>query len=173
MIDLKNRKILEDGTVICSEESLIEILYTGKDINGVFCDNILLQEEWQSAAKICDSQDQGPVFASGAQYQHINWYDHWFTPKSYQDIDLRNWCLEKCHTDDQKNRVNYEIDQFEHRNMIQIMKHLIYCADVWRKNNIVWGVGRGSSVSSYVLYLIGINRIDPLEFDLNIHEWLK
>lgn len=173
MIDLKNRKILEDGTVICSEESLIEILYTGKDINGVFCNNMQLQEEWKSAAKICDSQDQGPVYVNDTQYQHINWYEHWFTPKSYQDIDLRSWCLKKCRTEEQKTRVNYEIDQFENRNMLPIMKHLIYCVDVWRQNNIVWGVGRGSSVSSYVLYLIGINRIDPLEFDLNIHEWLK
>ena len=36
-----------------------------------------------------------------------------------------------------------------------------YLVDTMRNNNIVWGVGRGSSVGSFVLYKIGINRINP------------
>jgi len=45
--------------------------------------------------------------------------------------------------------------------------------DNLRKRNVVWGVGRGSSVSSYVLFCIGINRIDPLKFNLDVGEFLK
>jgi DNA polymerase III alpha subunit len=42
-----------------------------------------------------------------------------------------------------------------------------------RDNNIVWGVGRGSSVSSYVLYLLGVHRVNSLYYDLDIHEFLR
>lgn len=172
-IELANRKILNDGTVICSESALLDLLYSGQDINGLFCDKIETQLEWQAAGRICDSQEQGPVFVNCAQYDNISWYQHWFTPEPWQSIDLRNWCLAKCSNTQETDRVNYEIDEFEKRNMIPIMKHLIYCVDKWRENQIVWGVGRGSSVSSFVLFLIGVNRINPLEFDLNISEWLK
>jgi DNA polymerase III alpha subunit len=42
-----------------------------------------------------------------------------------------------------------------------------------KENKIVWGVGRGSSVASYVLYLIGVHRIDSIKYDLDIREFLK
>jgi len=50
---------------------------------------------------------------------------------------------------------------------------MIYFVDTLRKHNILWGVGRGSSVSSYILYLIGIHRIDSIKYNLNIGEFLK
>ena len=45
--------------------------------------------------------------------------------------------------------------------------------DIMRKNNVVWGVGRGLSVASYVLYLIGVHKIDSLYYDLDIEEFLR
>ena len=44
---------------------------------------------------------------------------------------------------------------------------------VIKDNNIVYGVGRGSSVSSYILYLIGVHRVNSLKFNLDIKEFLK
>jgi len=48
-----------------------------------------------------------------------------------------------------------------------------YLVDLMRENNIVWGVGRGSSVSSFVLFLIGIHRINSIYYDLDVEEFLK
>jgi len=42
-----------------------------------------------------------------------------------------------------------------------------------RKNNIVWGVGRGSSVASYVLFLLGVHKIDSMYYELSVDEFLK
>jgi DNA polymerase III alpha subunit len=42
-----------------------------------------------------------------------------------------------------------------------------------RSNNIVWGVGRGSSVASYVLYLLGVHKVDSIKYGLDIREFLK
>ena len=57
--------------------------------------------------------------------------------------------------------------------MIPVLRHLAWIVYHLRKMEIVWGVGRGSSVSSLLLYLIGINRIDPMKFGLDISEFLK
>ena len=45
--------------------------------------------------------------------------------------------------------------------------------DVSKENNIVLGVGRGSSVASYILYLLGIHKVDSLAYNLDIKEFLK
>ena len=50
---------------------------------------------------------------------------------------------------------------------------MIYLVDYMRKNKIVWGVGRGSSVASYVLYLIGVNKIDSIKYKLECQEFLR
>lgn len=171
-INLGNRTVLEDGTVICETAALVEILYAGQDIQGTFCLSKEDQEEWDRANIDCDTDWQGPVFSTTPAYQSIDWYDHWFTPEPYASINLTTWCLERCKTQEEIDRVIGEIKEYESRNMIPIMKHLIYCVDVWRKHKILWGVGRGSSVCSFVLYLIGINRINPLKFNLPLDEWL-
>jgi DNA polymerase III alpha subunit len=62
---------------------------------------------------------------------------------------------------------------FQERDMFIVLKYLKYLVDIMRKNNIVWGVGRGSSVASFVLFLIGIHRINSLYFQLEIGEFLK
>jgi hypothetical protein len=173
MIDLGNRILLDDGTVICDQHAMIELLYSGKGVDDVFCSDHRDQEEWQIATRTCDTLIPGPTHASGPQYAGINWFDHWLTPEPWASIDLRSWCLERCRSDEERDRAEAEISAFEQRQMLPAMRHLIYCADRWREKGVCWGVGRGSSVSSFVLHLIGINRINPMEFGLEIAEWLK
>jgi len=57
--------------------------------------------------------------------------------------------------------------------MFVLLQYLKYLVDIMRKQNIVWGVGRGSSVASFVLFLIGVHKINSLYYDLNIDEFLK
>jgi len=45
--------------------------------------------------------------------------------------------------------------------------------DVMHDNRVIWGVGRGSSVASYVLYLLGVHRIDSMYYDLDAGEFLR
>jgi DNA polymerase III alpha subunit len=172
-IDLGNRIIHEDGTVICKQSALVDILYAGHDLSKIFCNDIEDQTEWSNAARLCDSQQNGPVATTDPVYQNIKWYQYWSTPEPWSSIDLVSWCNDRCKTEQELQRVNLELKEMERRGMFPIIRHLIYCANVWRENGIVWGVGRGSSVCSFVLYLTGINRINPLEYELDIEEWLK
>jgi DNA polymerase III alpha subunit len=40
-------------------------------------------------------------------------------------------------------------------------------------NGIIWGVGGGSSVASYVLYKLGVHRVDSLYYNLDVTEFLR
>jgi DNA polymerase III alpha subunit len=70
-------------------------------------------------------------------------------------------------------RVTAELKLFKNRGMYPVLRLLIYLVDFMRAHNVVWGVGRGSSVASFCLYLIGIHRINSLKYDLDINEFLK
>ena len=70
-------------------------------------------------------------------------------------------------------RVDLELDEFEQRNLSDLLRFLVYFVDTVRTNNIVYGVGRGSSIASYVLYLLKVHRIDSFKYNLDIKEFLK
>jgi DNA polymerase-3 subunit alpha len=70
-------------------------------------------------------------------------------------------------------RKQEELKAFQERDLVQLLRYMKYLVDFMRKNNIVWGVGRGSSVSSYLLYLIGVHRINPIQYDLDWREFLR
>jgi len=71
------------------------------------------------------------------------------------------------------NRFTEEYAEFGERGMENLLRYMIYLVDFMRENNIVWGVGRGSSVASYVLYLIGVHRIDSIQYGLDWREFLR
>jgi DNA polymerase III alpha subunit len=66
-----------------------------------------------------------------------------------------------------------ELVLFQDQNLFELLKYLKYLTDVIHKNRIVCGVGRGSSVASYVLYLLGVHRIDSMRYGLDIREFLR
>jgi DNA polymerase III alpha subunit len=78
-----------------------------------------------------------------------------------------------CKTEEQTDRVSLELELFIQHNMMDLLFYLKYLVDTLRQNKIVWGVGRGSSVASYILFLIGVHKIDSIKYDLDIKEFLK
>jgi len=71
------------------------------------------------------------------------------------------------------NRLTSELEEYQSRNMINILRYMIFLVDFMRENEIVWGVGRGSSVSSYVLFLIGVHKIHSIQYGLDFHEFMR
>jgi len=94
-------------------------------------------------------------------------------PDEYKNLDIAKYVLDLCVTDVELQRVGTELLLYQERNMFNILKYLKYLVDTLKSNNIVFGVGRGSSVSSYVLYLLGVHKINSLYYDLDITEFLK
>jgi len=172
-VDLSNRQILDNGTVILDRYGLVELLYQGQTLDNCISNDLREINQFKQAKKICDNNLDEPRYIDDVVIPDIQWNQHWFTPIEYAEIDVRNWCHNLCKTDEEHQRVDLEINELEKRDMLPVLRHLIYCVDIWRKNNIFWGVGRGSSVCSFVLHLIGINRVNPLKYNLEIDEWLK
>lgn len=106
------------------------------------------------------------------QFDYVN-QQQWLMPKEYQELDIAQFVLDQCKTEPELQRAGEELIKFQERDMFMLLRYLKYLVDTMRTHNIVWGVGRGSSVSSYVLYLIGIHRINSLFYDLSIDEFLK
>jgi len=98
---------------------------------------------------------------------------NWHMPAEYQELDIASYVLGLCQQENELQRVAQELLLYQERNLFNLLKYLKYLVDTLRKNNIVWGVGRGSSVASYVLFLIGVHKIDSLYYNLDIEEFLK
>jgi DNA polymerase III alpha subunit len=116
------------------------------------------------------------------KYQELNFsieeYDtnlqnNWFMPSEYHSIDIAQWVLDQCKTDAELQRAGQELIMFQERDMFNLLKYLKYLVDTMRKHNIVWGVGRGSSVASYVLFLLGVHKIDSIKYNLDWREFLR
>jgi DNA polymerase III alpha subunit len=98
---------------------------------------------------------------------------NWRMPVEYKDLDIAEYVLGLCKADHELQRVGQELLLYQERDLFNLLRYLKYLVDTLRKNNVVWGVGRGSSVASYVLFLIGIHKIDSLYYQLDITEFLK
>ena len=97
----------------------------------------------------------------------------WHMPQEYSELDIAEWLLNQCTTDAERQRVGEELLMYLDRNLFPLLQYLKYLVDTMRANGVVWGVGRGSSVSSYVLYLIGVHKIDSIYYSLDITEFLR
>jgi len=97
---------------------------------------------------------------------------HWFIPDDYYP-NLTEMLYGMCETTEQRDRVSQELELYIKLGMYDVLHVMKYIVDTLRENNIVWGVGRGSSVASYVLYLIGVHKVDSIKYNLPIEEFFK
>lgn len=99
--------------------------------------------------------------------------ESWLMPLEFQDLDIVQHVLDLCKTDAELQRVGEELLLFQERDMLTLLKYLTYLVETMRVHGIVWGVGRGSSVASYTLYLLGVHKINSMYYGLDISEFLK
>jgi Bacterial DNA polymerase III alpha NTPase domain len=103
------------------------------------------------------------------QMQQSNWY----MPQEYKDMDIAKYVLDQCKSQAELQRVGEELLLYADRDLLDLLRYLKYFVDTMRANQVVWGLGRGSSVASYVLYLLGVHKINSMYYDLDIKEFLK
>ena len=97
----------------------------------------------------------------------------WKMPGEYKTIPVGLYLLSLCKTAEETQRVELELELFKKHNMTDLLCFLKYLVDTMRENAILWGVGRGSSVASYCLYLLGVHKINSLKYNLDINEFLR
>jgi DNA polymerase III alpha subunit len=99
--------------------------------------------------------------------------NNWWMPEEYKTLDIEQYLLRLITTPQQRERVYAELEEFRQRDMLPMLNFLVYMITELKSNNIMWGVGRGSSVSSYILYLIGVHKIDSIKYNLDYKEFLR
>ena len=168
-------KINDFGDCVYSEDAVIDLLYADPDLD---ISKIPTEtEQYNRALAELDIDlprlpDLIERTGTMADFDKTN-YAEWHMPESYAGIDVKTYLLERCGTDAERERVEAEYALFEAKRFVKVLQFLIYFVDTLRANNVVWGVGRGSSVSSFCLFLIGIHKINPLLYDLDYREFLR
>ena len=141
----------------------IELLYNNKQIAGIPFDNIAQFNQYADLLEIEKLVDS------------VEYSKDFNIPQRYRELDVEGFLTSIVEDADssRRARVSEELEMFRARNLFPVLQLLIYIVDTMRKYNLVWGVGRGSSVASYCLYLIGVHKIDSVKSNLDIREFLK
>ena len=106
------------------------------------------------------------------EFDHKN-QGNWLMPDTYKNLDIAEHILNLCESEAALQRVGEELLLYQARDLFNLLRYLKFLVDIMKQNNLIWGVGRGSSVSSYVLYLLQVHRIDSLHYNLDIAEFLR
>ena len=164
------------GQVYFNENEAINLVYANPkiDLSNIKIEdpskfNKAVEELYSDVPKL---KQYVPLDISIEEFDRNN-QNNWFMPKEYIEFDIAKWVLEQCDGDAELQRAGEELMSFQERNLLPLLNFMYYLVNIMRENNIVWGVGRGSSVSSFVLYKIGINRINPIYYSLDFSEFLR
>lgn len=166
------------GQIIFGEQDLLHLYLQGHDIaalNHLLVDHTV---DIETAAHILNNVPSFVRYDELAQQQSVEEWDHrcqnnWYMPEEYKQLDIAEYVLSLCKNDTELQRVGQELLLYQERNLFNLLRYLKYLVDTMHAHKLIWGVGRGSSVSSYVLYLLGVHRIDSIYYNLDIAEFLR
>jgi DNA polymerase III alpha subunit len=165
------------GRIIFDEADLTDLVMRGEplaNLNGLIVQPMI---DLESAAIMLDDIPKFIEYDKLAQETQEQ-FDHrcrntWFMPEKYQQLDIAEHVLTLCKTDAELQRCGHELMLYQERGLFDLLRYLTYLVDIMRDNQVIWGVGRGSSVASYVLYKLNIHQIDSLFYDLDVEEFLR
>ena len=175
LVNLKEKMIKDNlGQIILEEDDLIDRLMTDPNnpITQGFTKNINLEPIKELIDELPNFTDYKLLDIDVETFDKTN-QTQWLMPEEYYQLDIAQWVLDHCKTQSEMQRCGEELLLFQERDLFNLLRYLKYLVDIMKKNNIIWGVGRGSSVSSYVLYLLKVHQVDSLYYDLPIDEFLR
>lgn len=166
------------GEIIYNEDDLCNLVMQGHNLlqfKNMIVDStvdletaITMLEDVPALTKYNALVEQMPIeeFDHGCQ-------NNWYMPDEYKQLDIAEYVLSLCATQQELQRCGEELLLFQERNLFDLLRYLKYLVDVMRDNHVIWGVGRGSSVASYVLYKLNVHRVDSMFYDLDPNEFLR
>lgn len=162
---------------IIAEKDLIDLLYNNPaaDLLYAYLDdptkhNAAIDLNYSELSKIKQLES--------ISVDPITWHkqnqQNWYMPDEYKKLDIAAWVLEQCNGNETElQRCGQELLEYAARDLLPLLQYLKYLVDTMRANDIVYGVGRGSSTASFVLYKIGVHRINSITYQLPIEEFFK
>lgn len=166
----------ECGIAYTSSRELVELLYQRPDLD---LSRFAVEDPDVYNNSVKEMYADFPILKrytpSGTDIESFDQWlqSRWHMPEKYLELDIAKWALDQCTSQEELQRVGEELLLYQERDLFNLLRYLKYAVDTFRQNNVVWGLGRGSSVASYVLYLIGVHKINSLYYDLSIEEFLR
>jgi len=164
------------GEMIFSESDVCDVLMQGRDpvdLAGLIIDGTVNLAQWPDIIDpVPDFQQQRFHTCSVTEF-HAQQQQVWHMPDEYMTLDIAEHVLGLCTTQEELQRCGQELMLYQERDLFNLLRYLKYLVDVMTANHIIWGVGRGSSVASHVLYLLGVHRINSMYYNLDIREFLR
>lgn len=172
------------GFLYFDEDDIVAEIYKNPEVDisrfSLLADDYGLAVAHKYNEAVTKNYDEYPVLETASPFHKatntlvdVALQKAWRMPDYYRTLDIADWVLSQCKTDAELQRCGEELLLFQERNMFGLLQYLKYFVDTMREHNIVWGVGRGSSVASYVLYLIGVHKVDSIFYQLPIEEFLR
>lgn len=118
-----------------------------------------------------------------AEQEPVNLSFEWQLPEPHLSMDLEATIVARAV--DRLTELNYpeelhlaacqriqdELEEIKRRGMVEFFKTVIYILDTFRQRGVTWGVGRGSSCASYVLFLLGLHSVDCMVYNVPMSEF--
>jgi DNA polymerase-3 subunit alpha len=164
----------EFGQMIFNERDISDIIMQGIDMS----DKTVLVEDINNLSDINNflQHDTLELYKDNnltiAEFDKIN-QRNWHMPIEYKELDIAKYILSLCNSEAELQRCGQELIMYQDRDLFDLLKYMKYLVDIIKKHNIIHGVGRGSSVSSYILYKLGVHKIDSMYYKLDVGEFLR
>lgn len=171
-------KTTKHGELIFDQNDLCDLIMQGHALDQMSGLTVDSSVDLKTAASILEHVPKFVEHNELVEQMPTEEFDHrnqsqWFMPESYKQLDIAEHILGLCNTDQQLQRCGQELMMYQERDLFNLLRYLKYLVDTMKHHNLIWGVGRGSSVASYVLYKLGVHSIDSLYYDLDPTEFLR
>lgn len=164
MLLLKDRILLQNGISVVNPEDLPKFL-----LKGIMPSQLQVTEITPEISAFNDLSDE-TILEFTEEVLNLK-YD-WQIPKEYLQLDLIDF-FSKFITVENEQRIITELSIIIDRKLENHIRTIIYLVDYLTENNILWGLGRGSSCACYLLFLIGLHSVDCLKYNISYEEFFK
>ena len=165
------------GEMIFNESDVMDLIMQGRQLNSL---KNMLVDDTVNLEDAVSFIEELPSFVPYTVEDNIavkDWdsanQQHWNMPEEYKQLDIAEHILGLCNTEAELQRCGEELLLYQEKDLFNLLCYLKYLVDVMTTNQVIWGVGRGSSVASFILYKLGVHRIDSLFYNLDVHEFLR
>jgi len=164
------------GELIFAETDVMDLVMQGRELtvlNGMIVDETVDLDRMPDEIDPVPGLQQQRFHTVSVPEWHAEQQANWHMPDAYKQLDIAQHILELCDTEAELQRCGQELMLYQERDLFDLLRYLAHLVAVMQTNNIIWGVGRGSSVASHVLYKLGVHRINSLHYNLDISEFLR
>lgn len=162
-----DRVLLRDGTSIVSPRRYAQMLIEGQDVSGIhvldsFDADVYNFKYSTDISREIELVEVHPVQSHDASEEMFNaLVESILSSPRFKD------------SEEYQKRIEDELEFFVRTSNVVFLIECHRLISQMKENGDVWGVGRGSSCASLLLFILGVTDIDPVKYDIPFSELSK